>query len=109
MTSCRTIGLPGPLRTLLVASGLAAGWSLAAAAQTASDALLAPTPLILKDGRIANVSVHVVGFPHLLVLGFDRSCRATERFAFLASQSERMSGTSAPQPGASHRMVRAQI
>jgi hypothetical protein len=63
MTSCRTIGLPGPLRTLLIASGLSAGWSLAAAAQTAGDALLAPTPLILKDGRIANVSVHVVGFP----------------------------------------------
>ena len=63
MTSCRTIGIPGPLRTLLIASGLTAGLSLAAAAQTAGDALLAPTPLILKDGRIANVSVHVVGFP----------------------------------------------
>jgi hypothetical protein len=63
MTSCRTIWIPGPLRTLLVASGLTAGLSLAAAAQTAGEALLAPTPLILKDGRIANVSVHVVGFP----------------------------------------------
>ena len=63
MTSCRTIGIPGPFRALLIASGLTAGLSLAAAAQTAGEALLAPTPLILKDGRIANVSVHVVGFP----------------------------------------------
>jgi len=31
-------------------------------AQSRDDVLLAPTPLILKDGRIAHVSVHVVPF-----------------------------------------------
>jgi hypothetical protein len=34
----------------------------AAAAAMPGDALLQPTPLILKDGRIAEVSVHVVPF-----------------------------------------------
>src|SRR5688500_3402174 len=63
MSSCRIIGFPGPLRALLIASGLVAGLSLPSAARSAGEALLAPTPLILKDGRIANVSVHVVGFP----------------------------------------------
>ena len=29
----------------------------------ADQVLLQPTPLILKDGRIANVSIHVVAFP----------------------------------------------
>jgi outer membrane protein OmpA-like peptidoglycan-associated protein len=64
MTSCRTIGICAPVRVLLIASGLTAGLSLAAAAETtaAGDSLLSPTPLILKDGRIANVSVHVVAF-----------------------------------------------
>lgn len=33
-----------------------------AVAQSAGQTLLAPTPLILKDGRIANVSVHVLPF-----------------------------------------------
>ena len=37
-----------------------------------------------------------------LALGRGTSCRATGRLPFLASQSERMSGTSAPQPGPSH-------
>jgi flagellar motor protein MotB len=64
MTSCRTIGICAPVRVLLIASGLTAGLSLGAAAETAAagDSLLSPTPLILKDGRIANVSVHVVAF-----------------------------------------------
>jgi len=64
MTSCRTIGICAPVRVLLIASGLTAGLSLGAAAETtaAGDSLLSPTPLILKDGRIANVSVHVVAF-----------------------------------------------
>jgi flagellar motor protein MotB len=64
MTSCRTIGICAPVRVLLIASGLTAGLSLGAVAETtaAGDSLLSPTPLILKDGRIANVSVHVVAF-----------------------------------------------
>jgi flagellar motor protein MotB len=64
MTSCRTIGICAPVRVLLIASGLTAGLSLTAAAETtaAGHSLLSPTPLILKDGRIANVSVHVVTF-----------------------------------------------
>ena len=64
MTSCRTIGICVPVRVLLLASGLTIGLSLGAAAETAAagDSLLSPTPLILKDGRIANVSVHVVAF-----------------------------------------------
>ena len=64
MTSCRTIGICAPVRVLLITSGLTAGLSFgaAAAAAAAGDSLLSPTPLILKDGRIANVSVHVVAF-----------------------------------------------
>jgi len=64
MTSFRTIEICAPVRVLLIASGLTAGLSLAASAETtaAGDSLLSPTPLILKDGRIANVSVHVVAF-----------------------------------------------
>ena len=63
MMSCRT-GISAPLRALLIASGVTAGLSLGAAAATAAagDSLLSPTPLILKDGRIASVSVHVVAF-----------------------------------------------
>ena len=34
--------------------------------------------------------------------------RATERLDFLANQRERINGTSAPHPGPSHRIVRAQ-
>jgi outer membrane protein OmpA-like peptidoglycan-associated protein len=65
MTPCRTIEILTPIRAVLIACGLTAGLSLGAAAETrsADDALLRPTPLILKDGRIANVSVHTVGFP----------------------------------------------
>jgi hypothetical protein len=33
--------------------------------------------------------------------------RATDRFSFFANHSDRMSGTSAPQPGPSQRIVRA--
>ncbi len=63
MKWCRTKPCRAPLGAFLVASGLMAGASLSAAAAV-GDVLLQPTPLILKDGRIANVSVHVVVFPH---------------------------------------------
>jgi hypothetical protein len=36
--------------------------SSSAGAAVAPEALLQPTPLVLKDGRIANVSIHVLPF-----------------------------------------------
>jgi outer membrane protein OmpA-like peptidoglycan-associated protein len=65
MTWCRTSLYPASFRACLIASGLTLASSLGAAAAAAAEgaALLPPTPLILKDGRIANVSIHVVGFP----------------------------------------------
>lgn len=48
---------------LAVGVGLLVGLlSTATAAAGLSDDLLSPTPLVLKDGRIARVSVHVVPF-----------------------------------------------
>jgi hypothetical protein len=47
------------LATVGLAVAVAAG---SAEAATAGETLLQPTPLILKDGRIAKVSVHVVPF-----------------------------------------------
>jgi outer membrane protein OmpA-like peptidoglycan-associated protein len=52
-------------RRAIVSAGLTVVGLLAAAhALQAAEAepLLAPTPLVLKDGRIANVSIHVVPF-----------------------------------------------
>ena len=65
MMLCRTTEFRTPIRALLIACGLTAALDLGAAAETraADDVLLRPTPLILKDGRIANVSVHNVAFP----------------------------------------------
>ena len=53
-----------PIR-LASASALAAVALLAAApsASAAEAVLLARTPLVLKDGRIAHVTVHTIGFP----------------------------------------------
>lgn len=53
-----------PLRAVAIAVALSAAGN-GAGAQPASErqALLQPTPLVLKDGRIANVSVHLVRFP----------------------------------------------
>jgi outer membrane protein OmpA-like peptidoglycan-associated protein len=64
MISCRTIEVRAPVRTLTVALVLLAGLGLGASASAAApdETLLQPTPLILKDGRIANVSVYVVRF-----------------------------------------------
>ncbi len=65
MTPRRTIEIGTPARALLIASGVSAALALGtpAAAAAADDTLLQPTPLVLKDGRIANVSVHVLTFP----------------------------------------------
>ena len=65
MTPRCTIEIRTLVRALLIACGLTAGLGLGAAAETraADDTLLRPTPLILKDGRIANVSVHTLAFP----------------------------------------------
>src|SRR5438270_13034085 len=41
-------------------------------------------------------------------LGFGTIFKATDFFAFFASHSDRISGTSAPQPAPSQRIVRAQ-
>jgi outer membrane protein OmpA-like peptidoglycan-associated protein len=64
MTPRRTIEIRTLVRALLIAAGLSAELLLAtpAPAATADETLLQPTPLILKDGRIANVSVHVLRF-----------------------------------------------
>ena len=63
MTSPRS-SRPRTSRPWLAAAGLAVGllFGLPAVAQSRADVLLPPTPLILKDGRIANVSVHLVPF-----------------------------------------------
>ncbi len=64
MTPRRTIEIWTSVRALLIASGVSAalGFLAPAPAVAADDTLLQPTPLILKDGRIANVSVHVLSF-----------------------------------------------
>lgn len=52
-------------RSLIASAGLALIGTLAAAHQlqaAEAEPLLRPTPLVLKDGRIANVSIHVVPF-----------------------------------------------
>ena len=52
-------------RSLIASAGLALIGTLAAAHQlqaAQAEPLLRPTPLVLKDGRIANVSIHVVPF-----------------------------------------------
>lgn len=59
------VGVPARLQAAIVASlGLMVviAADRPALAAGVSDPLLRPTPLILKDGRIANVSVHVVPF-----------------------------------------------
>lgn len=65
MIWCRTILTRASFQAFLVASVLSAAVSLGALPRpaVAEEALLQATPLILKDGRIANVSVHVVSFP----------------------------------------------
>jgi outer membrane protein OmpA-like peptidoglycan-associated protein len=65
MIPCRTIEVRAPVRTLSLALVLLAGLGLGAPAGAAApdETLLQPTPLILKDGRIANVAVYVVRFP----------------------------------------------
>jgi outer membrane protein OmpA-like peptidoglycan-associated protein len=52
-------------RSVIASAGLALIGTLAAAHQlqaAEAEPLLRPTPLVLKDGRIANVSIHVVPF-----------------------------------------------
>jgi len=64
MTRCRTSLYRASFRACLFASGLALAAGSGAEAEAAEGELLLPaTPLILKDGRIANVSIHVVAFP----------------------------------------------
>ena len=64
MTWCRTSLYPASFRACLIASGLTLASSLGVVAEAAEGEVLLPaTPLILKDGRIANVSIHIVAFP----------------------------------------------
>jgi outer membrane protein OmpA-like peptidoglycan-associated protein len=65
MMWCRTIPYRASFRACLIAFVLTATASLGALARSgaAEDARRQATPRILKDGRIANVSVHVVSFP----------------------------------------------
>ncbi len=88
MTLRRTIEIRTLVRGLLIASGLSATLALSPAAQAAAtdDILLRPTPLVLKDGRIANVSVHVVTFaPGQSVLGTANARRLGSLSAELAT------------------------
>jgi hypothetical protein len=66
MTPRRTVEIRMLIGALLIGAGLAAGFGSGApgqAAEAGGETLLQPTPLVLKDGRIANVSVHVLSFP----------------------------------------------
>jgi outer membrane protein OmpA-like peptidoglycan-associated protein len=84
----RTIEIRTPVRALLIASGLSAGLTLSTPAPAApsDETLLQPTPLILKDGRIANVSVHVLAFPPgESMLGADNGQRLVNLSAQLAT------------------------
>ena len=84
----RTIETTTSVRALLIATGLSAGLAFGTPAQVAAadDRLLQPTPLILKDGRIANVSVHVLAFPPgELVFGAATGQRLVDLSAQLAN------------------------
>ena len=61
----RTVQIPMLVRALLNAAAMSVGLALSAPGQAAvaDQSVLQPTPLILKDGRIASVSVHVLSFP----------------------------------------------
>jgi hypothetical protein len=66
--------------------------------RAAAQALLAPTPLILKDGRIASVAVHVLSFrqgAEALDAEGSAELRALTREAATASSPPRSSATSA--------------
>jgi hypothetical protein len=66
MTPRRTVEIRTLIGALLIGAALAAGLGSGApgqAAEAGDDTLLQPTPLVLKDGRSANVSVHVLSFP----------------------------------------------
>ena len=62
MTSSRTIERWTTIAALFVLFGQGLLPSASARAAVAPEALLQPTPLVLKDGRIANVSIHVLPF-----------------------------------------------
>ncbi len=62
MTSSRTFERWTMIAALFVLIGQILLPSAPASAAVAADALLQPTPLVLKDGRIANVSIHVLPF-----------------------------------------------
>ncbi len=88
MRSRRTIEIRIPVRALLNTAILSAGLALSAPVQAAvaDEGLLQPTPLILKDGRIANVSVHVLSFaPGQSVLGPANAQRLDRLSAQLAT------------------------
>jgi outer membrane protein OmpA-like peptidoglycan-associated protein len=62
MTSSRTLERWTTIAALFVLFGQGLLPSASARAAVAPEALLQPTPLVLKDGRIANVSIHVLPF-----------------------------------------------
>jgi flagellar motor protein MotB len=62
MTSSRTFERWTMIAALFVLIGQILLASPPAHAAVAPEALLQPTPLVLKDGRIANVSIHVLPF-----------------------------------------------
>jgi outer membrane protein OmpA-like peptidoglycan-associated protein len=88
MMARRTVEIRMLVRALLIGAVSGAGMALSAPAQAAvaGDTLLEPTPLILKDGRIANVSVYVLGFaPGQSVLGTANAQRLDGLSAQLAT------------------------
>jgi outer membrane protein OmpA-like peptidoglycan-associated protein len=62
MTSSRTFERWTTVAALFILSGQILLPSWPARAAVGPEALLQPTPLVLKDGRIANVSIHVLPF-----------------------------------------------
>jgi hypothetical protein len=85
MTSC-TFARWTTLAALfvLISQILLLSWPVRAAA--APEALLQPTPLVLKDGRIANVSIHLLPFDTGQgELGRDVAARLAELIATVAT------------------------
>ena len=117
MTPRRTVVISTLIRALLIGAALGASPGLGAPGQAGADgSLLQPTPLILKDGRIANVSVQALSFaPGQSALGEANTQRLGSLSAQLATDcfltAQVIGHVGATEAGndtlAAHRLARA--